>query len=38
MIFKIASAGKPGRAVRLVFPVDPEAFFAPRGTGRKEAA
>jgi hypothetical protein len=35
---KIASAGKPGRRVRLVFPIDPEVFFAPGGPDRKEAA
>ena len=35
---KIANAGKPGRGVRLVFPIDPEVFFAPGGSGRKEAA
>jgi hypothetical protein len=26
---KIVDVGKPGRRVRLVFPIDPEAFFAP---------
>jgi hypothetical protein len=27
---KLAGEGKPGRRVRLVFPIDSEAFFAPR--------
>lgn len=35
---KIVGGGKPGRRVRLVFPIDPEAFFAPAGTGTREAA
>jgi hypothetical protein len=26
---KLAGEGKPGRRVRLVFPIDSEAFFAP---------
>jgi hypothetical protein len=26
---RIAGDGRPGRRVRLVFPIDPEAFFAP---------
>jgi len=35
---KIVGGGKPGRRVRLIFPIDPEAFFAPGGTGTREAA
>ena len=30
---KLAGEGKPGRRVRLVFPIDSEAFFAPGGSG-----
>ena len=35
---KIAGGGKPGRSVRLVFPIDPEAFFVTEDSSRKEAA
>ncbi len=35
---KIAGGGKPGHRVRLVFPIDPEAFFAPAASGTREAA
>jgi hypothetical protein len=35
---KIAGGGKPGRRVRLVFPIEPEAFFVTEISGRKEAA
>ena len=35
---KIAGGGKPGRRVRLVFPIDPKAFFVPAGSGMREAA
>ena len=35
---KIAGGGKTSRTLRLVFPIDPEAFFAPAGTGTREAA
>ena len=36
---EIVGAGKPGRRVRLVFPIDPEAFFVSVGAGtRREAA
>ncbi len=35
---KIASEGKPGRRVRLVFPIDPERFFVSGDSGRREAA
>ena len=35
---KIARSGKPGRRTRLVFPIDPEAFFVPEGSGQREAA
>jgi hypothetical protein len=30
---ELAGEGKPGRRVRLVFPIDSEAFFAPRSPG-----
>jgi hypothetical protein len=35
---KIAGGGKPGRRVRLVFPIEPEAFFVTEGPSRTEAA
>jgi hypothetical protein len=35
---KMAGEGKPGRTVRLVFPIDPEAFFVPAPSGTREAA
>jgi hypothetical protein len=35
---RIAGDGKPGRGVRVLFPIDPEAFFFPEGPGRREAA
>ena len=35
---KIAGGGKPGRSVRLLFPIDPEAFFVTEVPGLKEAA
>ena len=36
---KIAGEGKPGRRVRLDFPIDPEVFFVPVASGaRMEAA
>jgi hypothetical protein len=35
---KLAGGGKPGRRVRLLFPIDPEAFFVPAGSDRREAA
>jgi hypothetical protein len=36
---EIAGEGKPGRRVRLVFPIDPEVFFVPAASGtRREAA
>jgi hypothetical protein len=34
---KIARAGKSGRRLRLVFPIDPENFFAFGGSGQGEA-
>jgi hypothetical protein len=33
---KIVSVRKPGHRVRLIFPIDPEAFFAPRDHDRSE--
>jgi hypothetical protein len=35
---RIAGDGKPGRRVRLLFPIDPEAFFIPGDHDRSEAA
>jgi len=35
---KIVGGGKLGRRVRLVFPIDPEAFFVPGNHDRREAA
>jgi hypothetical protein len=35
---EITGEGKPGRRVRLLFPMDPEAYFVPEDIGRREAA
>jgi hypothetical protein len=35
---EIVGGGKRGRRVRLAFPIDPEAFFVPAGSGTREAA
>jgi hypothetical protein len=35
---EIAGERKPARRVRLLFPIDPEAFFVPETPGRREAA
>jgi hypothetical protein len=35
---KSEEGGKPGRRVRLVFPIEPETFFVTEVPGRKEAA
>ncbi len=35
---KLAGGGKPGRRVRLVFPIDPEAFSFPAPSDAREAA
>ena len=35
---KSAGAGKPGRRVGLVFPIDPKAFFVPEGYGQRKVA
>jgi hypothetical protein len=35
---EIAGEGKPGRRVRLVFPIDPEVFFLPAAARNREAA
>ena len=35
---EIASAGKPGREVRLLFPINPEPLFVPENSGQREAA
>jgi hypothetical protein len=35
---KIAGRGKPGRRVRLLFPIDPKVFFVPGDHDRREAA
>ena len=35
---KIAGAGKPERRIRIVFPIDSEAFFVPEGYSQRKAA
>ena len=35
---EITGEGKPGRRVRLLFPIDPEAYFVPEDIGSSEAA
>jgi len=35
---KMASAGKTSRRVRLLFPIDPEAFFAAESPTQRKAA
>jgi hypothetical protein len=35
---KVAGGGKPARRMRLVFPIDPEAFFVPEDSGWRETA
>ena len=35
---KMVGEGKPGRRARLLFPIDPEAFFVPEASERREAA
>lgn len=35
---KVAGGGKPARRVRLLFPIDPEAFFIPEDSGWRDAA
>ncbi len=35
---KMAGDGKAGRRVRLLFPIDPQAYFVPEDSGRREAA
>jgi hypothetical protein len=35
---KVAGEGKPARRVRLLFPIDPEAFFIPEDSGWREAS
>ncbi|MDP8950790.1 MAG: hypothetical protein M3N18_00840 [Actinomycetota bacterium] len=37
-VLKIARAGTPGHRTRLVFPIEPEAFFVPEVSGHREAA
>jgi hypothetical protein len=34
----IAAEGKPGRLVRLLFPIDPEAIVVPGGSDERDAA
>jgi hypothetical protein len=34
---KITRAGKSGRRMRLILPIDPEVYFAPGGSGQREA-
>jgi hypothetical protein len=31
---ELAGEGKPGRRMRLVFPIDPEAYFVPEGVAQ----
>jgi hypothetical protein len=38
LALQMAAEGKPGRGVRLLFPIDPEAFFVPEGADEREAA
>ena len=35
---KITGEGKPGRRERLLFPIDPDAYFLPAPSGTREAA
>jgi hypothetical protein len=35
---RVAGYGKPGRVVRVLFPIDPAAFFATEVPGLREAA
>ena len=35
---ELAGGGNPERRVRLVFPIDPEAFFVPEVPAQSEAA
>ncbi len=35
---RIASKGKPGCEARLLFPIDPEAFFMPEEPVQQQAA
>jgi hypothetical protein len=35
---RIAGDGMPGHRVRLIFPIDPEAFFIPEDSRHREAA
>ncbi len=35
---KMTGDGKPGRRVRLLFPIDPEAFFAAESPTQRKAA
>ena len=37
-VLELAADGKPGRRVRLHFPIHPEAYFVPEGPGQKKAA
>ena len=35
---RITEDGKPGRSVRLLVSIDPEALFDPKGPGQREVA
>jgi hypothetical protein len=35
---KIAGGANPDRRVRLVFPIDPKAYFVPENSDQREAA
>jgi hypothetical protein len=37
-VLELAGDGKSGCRVRLVFPIDPEAYFAPEDPSQREAA
>jgi hypothetical protein len=37
-VLELAGDGKPGRRVRLHFPMDPEAYFVSEDPGQREAA
>ena len=37
-LLEIAGEGKPGRRVRLVFPIDPDVFFVPAASGTSREA
>ena len=38
LALRLAGNGKPGRRGRLLFPIDPDAYFFPASSGTREAA